>query len=802
MNKSTEKSIATELGELNELLELNHFSEVQKRCEQLLKLFPKSHDLMNFIGDMERRRGNLEAAELAFRGAVELAPQNSVYKNKVSGCLLELGFFEKAVRYIESVISIDNQNYQAYFNLGLAYRNMKKLHDALEAFDKAIELSVDHAGSYFQKGLVLLSLGRPVNARSVLEKVLVMSGDVTLTHYYIAESFLQESDFVNAEIHLKKCIESNEKFSGAHFKLGVLFKNSGRPDAALASFKSAVRSDPNFSEAYFEMGNLFKQFNVIDHALTAFRHSVKAKPTNLLALNNLGGTLQDVGDLKGAKEVFETALNINPNDPLLHYNSANLNQTIGHYSEALEGFKKAISLNPNYTAAISKMVHLKAHMCDFSVFDDLKPLVATLGVTGASVSPFSMLFAEDNPENQKLRAVNWANENYTTPEVMAKERGGYSDFSTGRRLRVGYFTADLHDHATLFLMSGLFREHDRSRFEIFLYSYGSNKKSRLRDNTAQSIEHFFDISNSPDREVASLVEDHKLDIAIDLKGFTKNSRINLFAKRIAPVQISYLGFPGTLGTPFIDYIIADKTVIPNLHRSHYSEKIIFLPDSYQCNDNKRLISPHTTKRSDFFLPEDSFVFCCFNSNYKIGREEFKIWMHLLDEVDDSVLWLLQSNNHAIENLKKEASAANIDPDRLIFAKLLPHADHLERHRHADLFIDTFHYNAHTTASDAIWSGLPVVTKQGKQFSARVAASLLKATNLGDLVVETNAEYQALILNLANDRKKLNEIRSKMVLDLSNKPLFDTKQFTLDFEKGLLECFSIFLSGDKPRDLIV
>jgi len=285
-------------------------------------------------------------------------------------------------------------------------------------------------------------------------------------------------------------------------------------------------------------------------------------------------------------------------------------------------------------------------------------------------------------------------------------------------------------------------------------------------------------------------------------GYTKNNRLSIFNQRIAPIQINYLGYPGTMGADYFDYIIADPILIPKNQKQFYSEKIIYMPHSYQPNDNKLEVPELNTSRSDHGLPEKGIVFCCFNQNYKIGINEFNIWMKVLKKIDKSVLWLIESNKWARQNIFKQAELNNVSSSQIIFAKKLSHPKHLERHKHADLFLDTFNYNAHTTASDALWAGLPVITKQGNQFAARVASSLLSALDLNELVTQTEYEYEKMIIDYASQPIKLKEIREKININKNSKPLFDTLQYTRDFELGLSKAHELFLNGERPRDIVI
>ena len=346
------------------------------------------------------------------------------------------------------------------------------------------------------------------------------------------------------------------------------------------------------------------------------------------------------------------------------------------------------------------------------------------------------------------------------------------------------------------------REHDKHRFEIFAFSYSENKDCDLRQQLIKDVEHFVDVYDYSDSKIADLARSNDLDIAIDLTGYTRHSRSRLFQFRLAPIQINYLGFPGSMGADFIDYIVADPVVIPRHQRPFYSEKAIYLPNSYLPNDDAREIAQTITTRADFGLPEDAFVFCCFNKSYKISRREFDIWMRVLNKVEGSVLWLFKANKWVEPNLRKEAEKRGIDPLRLIFADRVSQSEHLARHKHADLFIDTFNYNAHTTASDALWSGLPVVTKQGNQFAARVAASLLTAIGLLELITTTEEDYEALILELATNREKLAEVKKTLDTNRLTQPLFDTKRYARDFEAGLTAAYDLYFADQEPRDIWV
>jgi predicted O-linked N-acetylglucosamine transferase (SPINDLY family) len=364
-------------------------------------------------------------------------------------------------------------------------------------------------------------------------------------------------------------------------------------------------------------------------------------------------------------------------------------------------------------------------------------------------------------------------------------------------VRIAYLSADFYLHATAYLTAGLFELHDRSRFEVLGVSFGPDDASDMRARLVKSFDRFCDVTARSDEEAARLLASLQVDIAVDLKGYTQDARTGILAYRPAPIQICYLGYPGTMGASFMDYVIADATVLPFDQQSFYTEKIIHLPDCYQVNDSRRAIAERTPSRPEAGLPGQGFVFCCFNNNYKITAPIFEVWMRLLSAVPGSVLWLLSDNTSAHNSLRRQAAARGIDAARLVFADRLPIDRHLARQRLADLFLDTLPYNAHTTASDALWAGLPMLTCRGEAFAGRVAASLLNAAGLPELVTGSLQEYEAMALKLATDASLLGSIRRKLAQNRPNCPLFDTDRFRRHLEAAYLTAWGIYQRGEPP-----
>ena len=553
-----------------------------------------------------------------------------------------------------------------------------------------------------------------------------------------------------------------EKILENFLNWGIAHSNSKNYSQALKFFRKVITLDPRSFFALKCIGDVFKYKLDNSNALYFYQQSLRINPNYIDAINECAIILKKIGNLKSSLQMFKRSLKL----------------------------KKSIAIQ-------SQILSLKMHMCDWDEFGDLDFLKKQLKSFNDHISPFSTLAIEDSPKNNLERSKIYVK------SFFNKENNNIlkSDYNN-ELIKIGYFSSDFYDHATLSLMSDLPKNHNKKLFSTHAYCYGKTKIGKLRDNFIKSLDTFTNIDSMSNEEIKKLVKSHKIDIAVDLKGFTNGSRSGIFSERIAPIQINYLGYPSTMGAGFIDYIIADKTVIPLRQRKYYSEKIIYLPNSYQPNNNNRVCPSLKTKKSDFGIPSKSFVFGNFNRSYKITKKEFVIWMKILKEVDKSVLWLLNSNNWMISNLSKEARLRGINPKRLIFADPLPYRQHLERLRHIDLVLDTFNCNSHTTASDALWMEVPVLTKSGKQFAARVCASLLNAVNLSELVTENVNDYISLAIELGKKKNKLLQIKRELKFGKKNKPLFDTKRYTKNFEKGLLDAFLISRRKEKPMDIIV
>ncbi|MEI6439567.1 MAG: tetratricopeptide repeat protein, partial [Alphaproteobacteria bacterium] len=516
-----------------------------------------------------------------------------------------------------------------------------------------------------------------------------------------------------------------------------------------------------------------------------FVRALELKPDFPQAWNNYSQVLRLLGRLNDALVATENALRNQPDYPLAQVNRAKALSDLSRPGESAKAWAIALKGRPHHLNGLGLMLQEKAKACDWSGYQEIVAEIRQKTREGQTVDlPWTFLSHTADPHLQLQSAKIHLGDRFPAA-FDPLWRGEVYDHD---RIRLAYVSSDFRNHAMSHLISGLFKRHDRTRFEVTGLALGPASNDAVRQKLIPTFDRFFDLKDLSDVAAAQLIRQLEIDILIDLNGFTTYCRPSIFAHRPAPLQINYLGHPATMGAPFMDYIIGDRWVTPKTLEEAYSEAIIRMPHAYQVNNAERDIPEVTPTRRQLGLPDEGFVFCCFNANFKITPDVFAIWMRLLSSVPGSVLWLMQNHPEAAANLRLSAQAAGLDPARLVFAPPLPVTDHLARHRLADVFLDTFNYNAHTTASDALWAGLPIVTLPGDGFASRVAASLLDAVGLSELITDSPAEYEALALALAQDPQRLSALKSHLNRGRMSFPLFDTDLFC----RGLEAAFEAIL----------
>ncbi len=711
--------------------------------------------------------------------------------------LYSSGKFGSVIDTVAGLPAGQRRNATVQILLGGAELAMNRPDRAEAAFRHAVEAAPDRPAAHHNLGLALRAQGKRADARAAFERALALRPGYGDAQNGLALLLQDEGDAAGATEAFAAAAALKPGDPEIWTNLGNMHQAQGRFVDAQAAYLRALAIAPGHANALYNYGLALKSAGRLAEAVDQYRAAIRARPDFAMAHNNLGNTLHALGQLPEAEAALRRAAALAPGNAEIQSNLGYLLQSMGRFDAASHAFAAAVRADPDQAAPEAARFFLRAQMGDWAAHAEFPERAPALGLAGRAVAPFDLLAFEDDPERQMSRAIRYSEEKFGTP---APARHPPAGAKRPHRLRIGYFSADFRGHPVARLIAGTFAAHDRARFELLGYSFGPNPDDPFRRELAARFDRFTDIRALPDAEAVKRIAGDGLDIALDLTLHTQHSRTALFARRIAPVQINYLGFPGTSGASFMDYLIADAHVLPS--DAHATEAVIRLPHSYQPNDDRRPRPEDTHTRADHGLPETGLVLASFNSAYKITPREFDIWMRVLGARPGAVLWLLESTHWAAENLRRAAERHGIDPARLVFAPRLPNDAHLARHRHADLFLDTFAYNAHTTGSDALWMGLPVVTLAGRQFAARVCASLLHAAGLPELIAETEADYEALILRLAGDRAALAALRSRLEDASATAPLFDTAGHTRALEAAYDAVHARWRDGRPPAPLTI
>ena len=605
--------------------------------------------------------------------------------------------------------------------------------------------------------------------------------------------------FDEARRLLSEAIKLNPRSADALFAHGCALQKLNRHAQALAAFDQALAIEGGYDVALLRRADSLRSLGRLRDAVDGYDFYLARNPDAAEAWHNRGVALSELKRFEDAVSSFGKALALRPDSAESWHNRGTAQVELKNYQEAVFDYEKTVALRPDLPYARGNLLLARLQCCDWRDFGRTRSEIAAGLRAGApAIVPFGNVMISDSPADQFQCAKVWMERHDMAVQPLWRgERYNH------KRIRVAYISGDLRAHPVAILMAGVFEQHDRERFEVLAVSFGHDEKSEIRARVKDGVETFIDARGMSDFEIASLLREREVDVAVDLMGLTADCRPGIFAFRPAPAQVNYLGYPGTMAAESMDYLIADRVVVPESERHQYREKIVYLPDSYLPSDDKRRISALRPSRSEAGLPNEGFVFCSFNNTYKFTPEMFAVWMRLLRKVEGSVLWLSESNASAQRNLRREAEAEGIDSGRLVFAQHLPSPEeHLARLALADLFLDTLPCNAHSTASDALWAGLPVLTCMGSTFAGRVAASLLHALGLPELIARSLPEYEAKALGLAHDSVALADMKTKLARHRKIAPLFDTARFTRNLESAFVTMRDRNASGEAPRSFAV
>jgi protein O-GlcNAc transferase len=754
-------------------------------------------------------------AEHSFLKSLTFAPNRASTLNNLAATQIKLKKFDDAEKNLRQVIGIDENSIDLWLNLGIIYFERRELAQAISYLERCVDLDLNNILAW-----KLIAQAHDYNKefnRAIIcfKKILELNPN-DLDALIGIGAILNDLKEYDASIRYHQlAIDINPNFTGGYVNMGVALSGLAKYDLGLYNYSIALELDPKDSETWSNKGNALHELKRFNEALVHHDKALILKPEYAAGWSNKGNTLHELKRYDEALAHYDKSLTLKPDYTQAWLNKGVTLHELKRYDEALAHYDKSLTLKPDYAEAWSNkgvtlnelkrydeaithydralslkididwasgnLLHTKMKICNWlGLPESLAVISKKIVANERAVNPFILLTLSDDIFLHKKSSEIYVESKYPLNPVL----GATLKLSGNQKIRIGYFSADFRNHAVSILTAELFELHDKNKFEIIAFSFGADDKSSMRLRLSQAFNQFIDVSGMSDLDIAKLSREMCVDIAVDLGGHTADGRTGIFAYRAAPIQISYLGYLGTMGAEYFDYLFADNIIIPEYLQHFYAEKIAYLP-SYQVNDRKRVISDKQFTRAELALPKTGFIFCCFNNNYKILPVTFDSWMRILKAVDGSVLFLYADNQWAESNLKKEAEARGIDSSRLVFGARIPNHEYLARYQSCNLFLDTFPYNAGTTASDALWAGLPILTLTGKSFASRMAASLLSAIGLPELITSTQQEYEALAIELALNPKKLSDIKLKLVNNRLTALLFDTPLFAKNLEAAYL-----------------
>ena len=803
-----------------------------KSYQRSIEIDPSYAEAHNNLGNVFQDLGRLDEALECFEKALIINPDYVEAHYSLGVVLFDLGQFDDAAQSYKKAIELNPNFAQAHNNLGNTFAEQGQLNDAIQSYQKALELNPSYSEAYNSLGNIFMEQGQIDDAVISYKKALEINPNYPALHNNLGNAYKQLGQPQDALDSYSKGLTYNPDYIDLLNNIGVILNDLGRFDEAVKNYKRAIAIKPDYAEAYNNLGVTYNKLGQLEEAVDAYEEALNIDPEYADAHNNLGVVLKKLGQLDEAINSYQRAIAINPVDADTFNNLGIVFDEKEQLDDAIQSYRKSVSIQPDLAEAYNNLGHTlcKLHRYQEAVVSyekvfDIKPnldyIVGNIlntkmncnnwdGLTDLLVDaqkriinnekviePFNLMGLIDDPalqiKAQRLRISGDHPKSRILPDI--------DQYPKHPKIRIGYFSADFREHPVGYLTAELYELHDRNHFEVHAFSFGPDTKDEMNLRIKAGVDHFHDVKKMSHKEMALLVRSLEIDIAVDLGGFTHDARTDVFAMSAAPIQLSYIGYLGTMGADYYDYLIADPVMIPKESQKYYAEKIVYLP-SFQVNDSTDLPPEITLTRKDVGLPEEGFVFCCFNNTYKFTPTIFDSWARILKQVENSVLIVYANNETSKVNLSEEIKHRGVDPSRLIFGDSLPKPKYLARYRTADLFLDTHPYNAGTTASDALKMGLPIVTMMGQSFNSREAASILTSMNLPELITNSLEEYEALAIELATNPEKMQAIKDKLASNLSTAPLYNTKLFVKNLESAYTTMYERHHEGLDPDHIYV
>ena len=823
-------SFQNEIDSLISLFSKGHFKKALNVSLNLIESYPEESILLNIGGACYAGLSQHDSAINFYQKSISIKPDYSKAHFNLAITFQEIGSITEAIKSYSNAIKYDSRNAEAFNNLGNIYKDLSQNDEAIDCFLSAIEINPSYLEANYSLALTFHDQGMYEDAVNKYQKVVEEKPDFSEAWYNLGSVYkkinLNEAaitsfkkavavkpDFIDAYNELgnlysdlsdlvaldyyEKAIALDTESAVLHFNIGNAHRKLSFIDNAIESYMQAISIDSKYFEALNNLGYLLKTRGQYEDAIKSFKDALIANPKYADAYNNLGITYYDIGLLDEAKSAYEKALKLNKNYAEAYANLARLFSQSKQYEDSILNFEIAIKLNPDLDFLHGGLLGTKMYISNWDNFsNDLSEIKNMIMEDKKIVDPFTFHSLADHPEFH-LKVASQFFDKFIPQKITTK----IPHYEGHKKIKIGYFSADFRNHPVSFLTAELFELHDRERFEIHAFSFGSDTNDEMNLRIKSGVDCFHDIRDMSHLDAVNFSRSLEIDIAIDLGGYTANSRTEIFAMSVAPIQASYIGFLGTMGTGYYDYIVADKTLIPEGNQKYYSEKIIHLP-SFQVNDSTIEIPDKVFTRKELGLPDKGFVFCCFNNTYKIMPSTFDSWARILDQVEYSVMMLYVDNKIAKVNLAKEIEKRGVSAERLIFGERLPKSEYLSRYRAADLFLDTHPYNAGTTASDALRMGLPILTYTGDSFASRMCSSILSSIDLPELICLNQDQYELKAIDLANNPDKIKKINAKLSNNLLTSQLYDTKKFTKNIESAYIKIYERSQDGLDPEHIYI
>lgn len=787
------------------LVNQQHWAEALRELETLKETYPQDAEVWHLIGVVNCQTQHIDEAIVSIEQAIKLQPEMAHFYANLGNAYKAKGDLDQAIHQYQQALKKVPDFPDALFNLGNTYCLQGAFHQAIKLYEKVIQIQPDYLPVYFNLANAKKDAGEYQAAIPIYEEAIKRQPNHANALCNLAITYQALKQYPQALEAIQQSIQLNPNNESIYCNLGNILQDVLQVEEAFKAYDKAIELNPHSDAAYYNKGVYLGRLGAYDEAISVYQKALAVNPNNLDTLNNLANLYHIQQQFDEAIVIYKKIIEIAPNYYLAYYNLGLVYQDLLDREKAIQAFNQCLAVEPDYYPAVSALYHQYSAQCDWDKLTSLSLKLEQGNQEALSKgiktpeSPFSQLMRIDAVKQHYEVAKSWS-------QQIEKDYQSYQPFSHTRKakdkIRIGYLSSDFYNHATLHLMQDLFHLHNRDKFEVISYSYGRTDESEYRRIIEEDSDVFKNLSLSSVKEIAEEIYQDKIDILVDLKGYTQNGRLEILALRPAPIQVTYLGFPGTSGANFIDYAVVDKVVVPEEHYAYYSEKLVLMPDCYQINPAKQVMSTEVVSRQEYHLPDKAIVFCSFNQALKVEPVVFSTWMTIMKQVPNSVLWLLEENESAKKHLRHFAAQQGVESERLIFAPKEPKSKHIKRLSLADLVLDTHIYNGHTTTSDALWAGLPVVTWCGEHFAARVSASLLKAMGLPELVTHSKQQFIEIAIDLAKHPSKIDKIKEKLRQNQKIYPLFKPEVFTRHLENAYQMMWGKYLNHEKPEHLWV